>query len=141
MTDSGTVPTKKTRTRCANCGVELTEDTAYRRPRSTTWRSQCKACTLVYRRAWRAEVRASRYVAPTETCSVCGSNEVLTPKGRVRLDATDYDPVTGNIRGLLCPGCRTGLTAFGRDPGRLRAAAAYLDQARLADSKPQEAQP
>ena len=133
--DPGTVPTTGTRTHCTSCGVELNEETAYRRPRSTTWVSRCRVCTRTYRRAWRAEVRAARYVAPTAACSVCGSTDVLTPRGRVRLDATDRDPATGTDRGLLCPGCRTGLAGFSRDPDRLRAAATYLELAQE-DSPP-----
>jgi len=115
-------------THSTSCGVELNETTAYRRPGSTTWRSTCNGCARKYRRAWRAEVRAARHVAPTEVCSVCSSSDVLTPKGRVRLNATDRDPATSEVRGLLCPGCRRGLDALERDPDRLRRAVRYIEQ-------------
>ena len=60
---------------------------------------------------------------------MCGSSDVLTPKGRVRLDAADYDPATGEVRGLLRPGCRRGLDALERNADRLRQAAAYVERA------------
>ena len=72
-------------THCTTCGVELTEETASR-SRTGTFRSACKACTATYTRGW-----SQRSLAATDVCSVCAGSGVLTPKGRVRLDATDRD--------------------------------------------------
>lgn len=66
------------------------------------------------------EARAHR---DGKSCEICGSVDRLH---------VDHDHGTGEIRGVLCHGCNTGIGLFGDDPARLIAAAEYLTAKRLA---------
>lgn len=57
-------------------------------------------------------------------CAICGSDK---PKGRYRNFAVDHDHSTGDIRGLLCAPCNTGMGHFQDSPELLRKAADYLE--------------
>ena len=53
-------------------------------------------------------------------CGICGDP---LAGGRARLD---HDHATGELRGVLCSRCNSGLGKFGDDPALLELAAAYL---------------
>ena len=55
-------------------------------------------------------------------CAICRTD---TPGGRGTFHV-DHDHATGEIRGLLCTRCNTGLGHFRDDPAMLRAALEYL---------------
>lgn len=55
-------------------------------------------------------------------CAICRTEE---PGGRGW--HVDHDHRTGNVRGLLCHGCNTGLGMFRDRPDALLAAVAYLE--------------
>lgn len=61
-----------------------------------------------------------------EKCAICGR----APEEGFHL-AIDHSHASGEIRGLLCNRCNTGLGYFEDDPIRLRAAAQYLRVVRM----------
>lgn len=54
-------------------------------------------------------------------CAICKEPFAKTPH-------VDHDHETGNIRGLLCPMCNSGIGYFKDDPLRLRVAIEYLEK-------------
>jgi hypothetical protein len=59
-------------------------------------------------------------------CAICGQPETSTYKGTVRRLAVDHDHETGEIRGLLCGSCNSGIGLLKEDPEILLAAVDYL---------------
>lgn len=57
-------------------------------------------------------------------CAICGLPETVK-NGRL---AVDHDHKTGQIRGLLCFGCNTGIGKLQDDPALLRRAVQYLEE-------------
>ena len=58
-------------------------------------------------------------------CAICGAR---TPGSGKKMWSIDHDHATGEVRGLLCGTCNTGLGMFKDSADNLRAAANYLDQ-------------
>lgn len=119
------------RVNCARCDVALTEANAYRRSDSSTFRSHCRACFAIERRRRHDTREAERRAdlgLESGNCTICGSTETVTRSGRIRRPSIDHCHRTGVIRGVLCSRCNAGLGMFEDDPGRLRAAAEYLER-------------
>lgn len=76
-------------------------------------------------RAKRRGISVETYLAmEREQGGVC-----LICKGNTnRRLAIDHDHETGEVRGLLCGKCNTGIGQFDEDPDRMRAAIAYLEE-------------
>lgn len=62
-------------------------------------------------------------------CKICAHPETIVDKrnGKIRPLSVDHDHLTGEIRGLLCNACNTGIARFKDDPKVLRAATKYLE--------------
>lgn len=69
-------------------------------------------------------------------CAICGTRQGIVVGRRGNLPAPearlciDHDHVNGKLRDALCHACNAGLGLYGDDPGRLRAAADYLEKHR-----------
>jgi len=59
-------------------------------------------------------------------CAICRRAEKIENGGRRRRLCIDHDHGSGEVRGLLCGTCNSGLGQFYDDPERLEAAAAYI---------------
>ena len=57
-------------------------------------------------------------------CAICGGVTMWRGEGRL---SVDHDHETGEVRGLLCSPCNTGLGHFHDDAERLRRAIIYLE--------------
>lgn len=109
---------------CTRCGDLFSYE--FKQKRRTVC-DPCRACDWAWTKFGLnhhelAEIRA------TKACAICG--EVESPGGRFGVHHIDHDHETGRVRGLLCSPCNTVLGLMGSDPGRLRAAADYLEQER-----------
>lgn len=59
-------------------------------------------------------------------CAICGLPETSRWRGIVRHLPVDHDHTTGEIRGLLCTKCNSGIGHLGDDPNLLHRAILYL---------------
>jgi hypothetical protein len=102
--------------KCSDCGVEITSKNCRPGrsvPTSLRRRHVCYPCTKK-KETWklrrelygvtRAEWEAI-FEGQGQKCGVCGAKT----SGQKRGWATDHDPVTGRVRGILCLQCNTAL--------------------------------
>lgn len=61
--------------------------------------------------------------ASAPSCRQCSNSKGCHVKGSL---SVDHDHETGEVRGLLCNLCNTGLGKFKEDPSLLTKAASYL---------------
>jgi hypothetical protein len=65
-----------------------------------------------------------QFLALGQRCHICGS---IAERDR-RNNHIDHDHETGEVRGLLCSGCNTGLGLFKEDKDLLMKAIEYLEE-------------
>lgn len=77
---------------------------------------------LVYKKPHRATAADYQAMSITQggACAICGYRPEVKPL------VIDHNHRTGEVRGLLCNDCNTGLGALGDHPEILRRAAVYL---------------
>lgn len=134
---------------------EMTEpQRAYQRERAKQWRHRNPERAAAYSRHWRERnPERSREVQwrhnygidrsvyerllteQAGLCAICGFPERRKRKRQPMPLVVDHDHRTGQIRGLLCHGCNTGLGSFCDDPGRLLRAVRYATRHCNADRK------
>jgi hypothetical protein len=146
----GDTPSK----RCKGCKQVLPLDNFYAVRCADNGRlyrySYCKKCGAENRRLWHFTPQGQRshrkiglralYGMTLETyeamlagqnglCAICGGHETRKNRaGNVMVLAVDHDHATGNIRGLLCSACNSGLASFRDDPTLLKNAVSYLER-------------
>lgn len=64
--------------------------------------------------------------AHDDRCAICRQVETRKKNARVKSIAIDHDHVTGEVRGLLCHQCNTGIGCFKDSPELLETAIRYL---------------
>lgn len=132
--------------RCPRCERHLPTSAFGRNVRRLQeLRAYCRACEAAYarerrrqrpdspeqRRRWQLSTKYGLTpeqfdqlaAAQTGACAIC---RVVPDEGPLHVD---HDEVTGAVRGLLCGRCNRGIGLLDHDPGRLREAARYLEEA------------
>ena len=119
---------RKLRRLCHDCGVVLSAKNQYPSCRK---RSQwcCKKCWnqrfYIAVRKYKYGLSKRQFFALLESqngrCAIC-QREIAD--SRV---AVDHNHETGEVRGLLCPQCNSGIGLLQDSPAIIRAAAAYLE--------------
>ena len=136
---------------CKKCGVRKTPEEFYFTSGKTYRRRTCKKCAEAMRKAnlaskppgeWEEHLRKrhlrTKYgISAEEFYKLLRSQEGQCSICRIDMDATtrqnvpkkvqvDHDHKTGQVRGLLCFSCNTGLGKFRDSEELLHAAIAYL---------------
>lgn len=65
--------------------------------------------------------------AQNYACKLCGKPLLVFGPDKLEVAHPDHDHESGNVRGLLCHFCNSGMGYFRDDPMLLRAAAEYLE--------------
>ena len=114
--------------KCRRCKkIKMIEDFCKNYDRKGTYlMGHCIACQRMSERKKKYGISEEQYHDmlrfQDEKCAICRTD--LTKQ----TDYLDHDHVTGNIRGLLCSTCNTGLGHFYDTPEILRSAARYLEE-------------
>lgn len=122
---------------CSTCGEVLSADNFYKdKSHKSGLASKCKDCTKKhinanydpvrqrhYRLAKNYGITMQEYEEMFElqegTCAICGDEQD-------DMLFVDHDHETGEVRGLLCLHCNSGIGYFGDDVSKLEKAIAYL---------------
>lgn len=104
------------RSNCRPCNSDLYKEYCSRNPE--------KVRDSYYRKSYGISLEEYREMleAQGHVCAICGCPESA---GRKSL-AVDHNPVTGNIRKILCHKCNAGLGHFDDSATRLEQAARYI---------------
>ena len=129
---------------CTKCGAikELTEFGNYTYKGQPRKRAACKSCKnaqqikryseapevhreYLYKKKYGISIQEYDELLDAQggCCKICGTD---TPNGQGRF-VIDHNHVSGEIRGLLCSTCNTGLGNFFDNPQFLKNAATYLE--------------
>ncbi len=146
-----TYPTEKT---CKGCQqtFPIEEFVLCKANNGTSYRyTYCKSCAVKIHKVWQQtpegqkchrtiNLRAyglthNQYDAmvahQNNVCAICHRPETRRSRnGGIRPLAVDHNHTTGQVRGLVCSSCNSGLGYFQDDPVLLQAAITYLLQSR-----------
>ena len=71
---------------------------------------------------------AEMFHAQNGVCAICSQPETATRHGRIKALAVDHDHINGNVRGLLCADCNTGIGKLKENRDIMVSAIRYLDK-------------
>lgn len=116
---------------CDECGTSLTV-TARRAAETRVFCSRdCKSRHRVVSNYGLTRVAYNGMLeAQNGGCAICGA---VAADAIGRRLVVDHDHLTGNVRGLLCSACNSGLGHFGDDPQRLSNSIDYLARHKVSD--------
>jgi hypothetical protein len=133
---------------CSACkGIKPLESFHPKRKMRLGVSNVCKGCHQVYVESWKKKnapkakrmrrkymLRRLYGITPEDYQAMLDSQGGLCAICKVapsaKLLSVDHDHTTGAVRGLLCASCNRGLGYLNEEPGRLRAAAEYLELSR-----------
>jgi hypothetical protein len=100
----------------------------WRKDHPEQWSKIQRASNLRLKYGLTLEKYAELLQAQGGCCAICRSTDPKSKNGADRPGefAVDHDHATGEVRGLLCGHCNTGLGLFQDDASRLQAAMTYL---------------
>ena len=124
------------RSKCKVCIREVNK--IYRRSlRGRKMRREYERTSPKWKRVKQRADRKSKYgideetfdqmiVAQSKKCCIC--QITFSEETRETWACVDHNHQTGEVRGILCPGCNIGLGGFKDDPRLLEAAIGYLKE-------------
>lgn len=71
---------------------------------------------------------AEMFHAQNGACAICSQPETATRNGRIKALAVDHDHTSGEVRGLLCADCNTGIGKLKESRDIMVSAIRYLDK-------------
>ena len=71
---------------------------------------------------------AKMFHSQNGVCAICSKPETATRNGKIKALAVDHDHKTGEVRGLLCSDCNTGIGKLKEDRSIFISAIRYLDK-------------
>ena len=113
---------------CKACNREKTNEWRARNREhvnkyAADWRAQNKEAIAGYKRRLKYDITDDQFNdlrdAQAGKCAICAR--------QMEFACVDHCHSTGEVRGLLCASCNIAIGHMKDDPGRLRAAAAYLE--------------
>ena len=113
---------------CTLCGTEKPLDEFYYRKDSNKHTNECKDCRIERQRVKKLGVSNNDYekmfIEQEGQCKICNCK---LNSSRYTKFAVDHCHKTGEVRGLLCTNCNTGLGLFKDSQHRLQKALDYIN--------------
>lgn len=115
LTESFIIKRSKNKVACSKCN----------RPHQRSYDSYCYTCRQQYWHQWKYNLSPEQFekllISQRRSCAICEAPFATTPR-------VDHDHVTGEVRGLLCNNCNTGLGKLGDTIVNVLKAVQYLAQ-------------